>query len=70
MIGDVCGAGYAYPSGAPDFTSGFHRGSCCTVDTVSLISCNCVVFWIDCMVSLYIVLKKEGCKLGIIVLFQ
>jgi len=26
----------AYPSGAPDFTSGFHRGSCCPVICVSL----------------------------------
>jgi len=23
--------GNAYPSGSPDFTSGFHRGSCCPV---------------------------------------
>jgi len=32
-IGDImtsaaCGVGNAYPSRAPDFTSGFHRGSC------------------------------------------
>jgi len=26
----------AYPSGAPDFTSGFHRGSCCPVICVPL----------------------------------
>jgi len=25
-----------YPSGAPDFNSGFHRGSCCPVMYVSL----------------------------------
>jgi len=31
-----CGAGNAYPSGAPDFTSGFHRGSCCPFSCVSL----------------------------------
>jgi len=36
MIGAACGAGNAYPSGAPDFTSGFHRGSCCPVIFVSL----------------------------------
>jgi len=29
MTGASCGAGNAYPSGAPGFTSGFHRGSCC-----------------------------------------
>jgi len=29
------GAGNAYPSGAPDFTSGFHRSSCCPVICVS-----------------------------------
>jgi len=28
--------GNAYPSGAPHFTSGFHRGSCCPVICVSL----------------------------------
>jgi len=36
MIGAACGAGNAYPSGAPDFTSGFRRGSCCPVICVSL----------------------------------
>jgi len=30
------GAENAYPTGAPYFTSGFHRGSCCTVICVSL----------------------------------
>ena len=29
MTGATCGAGNAYPSGAPDFTSGFYGGSCC-----------------------------------------
>jgi len=29
MARAACGAGNAYLSGAPDFTSGFHRGSCC-----------------------------------------
>jgi len=32
----VCGSGNAYPSGAPNFTSDFHRGSCCPVICVSL----------------------------------
>jgi len=34
--GAACRAGNAYPSGPPDFTSGFHRGSCCPVICVSL----------------------------------
>jgi len=34
--GAARGAGNDYPSGAPDFTSGFHRGSCCPVIGVSL----------------------------------
>jgi len=29
ITGTACGAGIAYPSGAPDFTSGVHGGSCC-----------------------------------------
>jgi len=36
MTGAACGAGNAYPDRAPDFTSGFHRGSCCPVICVSL----------------------------------
>jgi len=36
MTGSACGAGNAYHSGAPDFTSGFHRVSCCHVICVSL----------------------------------
>jgi len=35
MPGAACGAGNA--SGAPDFTSGFHRGSCYPVICVSLL---------------------------------
>jgi len=31
MTGAARGAGIAYPSGAPDFTSGFYRGWCCPV---------------------------------------
>jgi len=31
MTGAACGAANAYPSGVTDFTSGFHRGSCCPV---------------------------------------
>jgi len=36
MTGAVCGAGYAYPFGAHDFTSGFHRGLCFPVNCVFL----------------------------------
>jgi len=36
MKGAACGAENAYPPGAPNFTSGFHRGSCCPVICVSL----------------------------------
>jgi len=36
MTGAARGAGNAYPSGAPDFTSGFNRGSCYPVICVSL----------------------------------
>jgi len=36
MTGAACGAGNAYPLAAPDFTSGYHRGSCCPVICVSL----------------------------------
>jgi len=38
MTGAACGAGNAYPSGTPDFTSGFHRGSYCPVICVSLFT--------------------------------
>jgi len=31
ITGAACGAGNAYPSGALDLNSGFHRGSCCPV---------------------------------------
>jgi len=36
MTGATCGAGNAYSSEAPDFTSGFYRGSCYPVICVSL----------------------------------
>jgi len=35
-MGDTCGAGTVCPSGPPDFTSEFHRGSCCPVIGVYL----------------------------------
>jgi len=54
-----CGAGNAYPSGAHDFTSGFHRGSCRPVICVSLfhvivLSFDCSLF--DCLVSIFFVI--------------
>jgi len=36
LTGAACGLGNAYPSGAPDSMSGFHRGSCCPVIFLSL----------------------------------
>jgi len=45
MMGVACGAGNAYPSGAPDFTSGFHRGSCCPV-----ICVLCLFILFHCLV--------------------
>jgi len=36
MTSGACRTGNAYPSGVPDFTSGFHRGSCCPVICISL----------------------------------
>jgi len=36
MTGAASGAENAYPSGASNFTSGFHRGSCCPVICFSL----------------------------------
>jgi len=50
MTCDACGEGNAYPSGAPDFTSGFHRGSRCPIICVSFhvifLSFRCLSF--DC----------------------
>ena len=37
MTGAACRAGNAYPSRAPDFTSGLYRGSCSPVIYVSLV---------------------------------
>jgi len=37
MTGAACGAENAYPSGAPNVTSDFHRGSCCPVMCVTLL---------------------------------
>jgi len=46
--GAACGAGGACPTGAPDFASGFHRGSCCPVVCVSLFHVMVLsfVFWV------------------------
>jgi len=48
MAGVACEGWNAYPSGAPDFTSGFHRGSCCPVTCVSLFHVIVLsfVFWV------------------------
>jgi len=51
MTGVAYGAGKAYPSGAPDFTTGFHGGSCCPFINVSLFHVIVLSLWIlsfDC----------------------
>jgi len=52
---------YKFASGAPDFTSGFHRGSCCPVICVSLFHvivlsfglCVLIVPFVDCLVAIF-----------------
>jgi len=44
MAGAACEGGNAYPSGAPDFISGFHKGSCCPVICVSLFHVSVLSF--------------------------
>jgi len=62
MTGATCGAGNAYLSGALDFTSGFHRGSCCPATCVSLFHVIVLSFefWLfllfDCLVSMFYLL--------------
>jgi len=70
MTGAACGGGNAYPSGAPDFTSGFHRGTCCPLICVPLfhviaLSFGFLLFLLfDYIVSLYFLLiKKKTYKL-------
>jgi len=62
MMGAACGTWNVYPSGAPDFTSGFHRVSCCPVICVSLFHVIVLSFgfwvlivpfvWLSC-ISIY-----------------
>jgi len=40
----MTGAGNAYPSGEPDLSSGFHRGSCCPVNCFSLFHVSALSF--------------------------
>jgi len=67
MTGAACGAGNAYPSGAPDFTSGFHRGSWCPVICVSSFQVS-LVFWIlsfdcsFCLIAWYLYFYLEPGK--------
>jgi len=44
MTGVACGAGNTYPSGKPDFTSVFRRGSCCPVICVTLFHVTVLSF--------------------------
>jgi len=60
MTGAACRTENAYPSAAPYFTFGFHRGSYCPVVCVSLFHCNCLVVWIlsfdwsVCLIACYL----------------
>jgi len=57
MTGAGCGAVNAYFSGASDFTSGFHKGSCCPVFCVSLFHVIVLSFEIDysfCLIPWYL----------------
>jgi len=42
--GTTCGAGAAYPSGAPDFFPGFKWGSCCSIFSFISMFCRSLVF--------------------------
>jgi len=46
MMGVACTVGNAYFSGAPDFASGYHTGSCCPVIRISLFHVSVLSFWI------------------------
>jgi len=52
MTGVACGAGNAYPSEAPDFTSDFHRDPCCHVFCDSLI--HVIVLYFGIWVGLFL----------------
>jgi len=54
MTGAACGAGNAYPSGAPDFTSGFHRASSCPIICVSLFHVIVLDFEVNCSFCLIV----------------
>jgi len=64
----ACGAGNTYPSVAPDFTSSFHRRSCCPVICVSLFHVISFIFdfefWLfllfDCFVSIFFTLLHRS----------
>jgi len=73
MAGAAYGAENAYPSGAPDFTSGFHGVSCCPVNCVSLFHVIVLSFSIlsfDCSFCLiawyvYFLLYKHFCYVAV-----
>jgi len=50
-MGAACRAENANPSGAPDFTSGFHRGSCCPVICVALFYVSSVPIQLELPLS-------------------
>jgi len=56
MTGVACGAGYAYPFRAPDFTSGFHRGSRCPITCFSF---HVIVLSFEfCLIAWYLYILK------------
>jgi len=45
VTGTNSGAGTAHPSGAPEFTSGFKQGSCCSYCPITCPHVFNFVFW-------------------------
>jgi len=52
MTDATCGAGNAYPSGAPDFTFLKNKSSCCPVICVCLFHVIVLDFEFDCSFGL------------------
>jgi len=66
MTGAACEAGNTYPSAVPDFTSSFHRDSCCPLICVSLFHVTVFFFGgglffllFDCLVSIFLTLIAQ-----------
>jgi len=59
LTGAVCGVGNTYPSGAPGFTSGFHRGPCCPVNFVSLFHVIAWSFGVSFYIYIFYLLSRR-----------